>query len=141
MKRPAAMLALLVPALAAADDDRGAAKHAELVAAMAKRACVPPIKIVDDDGNELPAGTEGKLYFEEKRSPRDQRELGVAKQLDPRDPTPWFYDAIAKGVMTVSYAFVIRFGVQIVEVMLPVPPAAESIAASAAAALAAIRRS
>jgi TonB dependent receptor len=38
----------------------------------------------------------GKAYYEEKRSPRDEREYGVAKQLDPKDPTPWLYDAIAK---------------------------------------------
>ena len=38
----------------------------------------------------------GKAYYEEKRSPLDQREFAMAKQLDPKDPTPWFYDAIAK---------------------------------------------
>ena len=26
----------------------------------------------------------------------DEREYAVAKELDPKDPTPWFYDAIAK---------------------------------------------
>jgi tetratricopeptide (TPR) repeat protein/opacity protein-like surface antigen len=38
----------------------------------------------------------GKAYYEEKRGPLDEREYSVAKQLDPNDPTPWFYDAIAK---------------------------------------------
>ena len=33
-----------------------------------------------------------------KRSadPLDEREYAIAKELDPKDPTPWFYDAIAK---------------------------------------------
>ena len=26
----------------------------------------------------------------------DEREYTIAKELDPKDPTPWFYDAIAK---------------------------------------------
>lgn len=38
----------------------------------------------------------GKTYYEEKRTPLDEREYNVAKQLDPKDPTPYFYDAIAK---------------------------------------------
>ena len=38
----------------------------------------------------------GKAYYEEKRGPLDQREYAIAKELDPKDPTPWFYDAIAK---------------------------------------------
>ena len=38
----------------------------------------------------------GKVYFEEKRTKLDKREYAVAKDLDPRDPTPWFYDAIRK---------------------------------------------
>ena len=28
--------------------------------------------------------------------PLDEREYAIAKELDPKDPTPWFYDAIAK---------------------------------------------
>ena len=56
-------------------------------------------------------------------------------------PLSWLAGTrLAPGLMTVSYAFVIRFGVQIVEVMLPVPPAAETVAAAAAAALAGINR-
>ncbi len=38
----------------------------------------------------------GKAYYEEKRIPLDEREYAIAKELDPKDPTPWFYDAIAK---------------------------------------------
>ena len=34
--------------------------------------------------------------FEEKRSELDGREYAIAKELDPNDPTPWFYDAIRK---------------------------------------------
>jgi hypothetical protein len=41
----------------------------------------------------------GKTYYEENRSTRDKlagSQLELAKQLDPNDPTPWFYDAILK---------------------------------------------
>ena len=38
----------------------------------------------------------GKAYYEEKRTGLDEREYAVAKELDPKDPTAWFYDAIAK---------------------------------------------
>lgn len=38
----------------------------------------------------------GKAYFEEKRDPLAGPQLAQAKQLDPRDPTPWLYDAIRK---------------------------------------------
>jgi tetratricopeptide (TPR) repeat protein len=37
----------------------------------------------------------GKTYFEEKRTGLDEREYDVAKELDPNDPTPWFYEAIS----------------------------------------------
>ena len=36
----------------------------------------------------------GKAYFEEKRDPSDAEQYAIAKELDPNDPTPWFYDAI-----------------------------------------------
>ena len=49
-----------------------------------------------DASNALVRSYLGKAYYEEKRSPLDEREYSVAKQLDPKDPTPWFYDAIAK---------------------------------------------
>ena len=38
----------------------------------------------------------GKAYYEEKRGPLDATQLAMAKELDPNDPTPWFYDAIRK---------------------------------------------
>jgi tetratricopeptide (TPR) repeat protein len=38
----------------------------------------------------------GKTYYEEKRPALDGREYAIAKELDPKDPTPWFYDAIRK---------------------------------------------
>ena len=49
-----------------------------------------------DSSNAIVRSYLGKAYYEEKLSPRDEREFGVAKQLDPNDPTPYFYDAIAK---------------------------------------------
>jgi tetratricopeptide (TPR) repeat protein len=38
----------------------------------------------------------GKAYFDEKREPLPAEQFEQAKQLDPQDPTPWFYDAIRK---------------------------------------------
>ena len=38
----------------------------------------------------------GKAYFEEKRDPLSADQLALAKKLDPKDPTPWLYDAIRK---------------------------------------------
>jgi hypothetical protein len=38
----------------------------------------------------------GKAYYEEKRENLSATQLGIAKELDPQDPTPWFYDAILK---------------------------------------------
>jgi hypothetical protein len=38
----------------------------------------------------------GKTYYEEKKIGLDEREYAIAKELDPKDPTPYFYDAIAK---------------------------------------------
>ena len=36
----------------------------------------------------------GKAFYEVKDDRRAQKYLEAAKQLDPRDPTPWLYDAI-----------------------------------------------
>ncbi len=36
----------------------------------------------------------GKAFYEVKQDPSAQKYLDIAKQLDPRDPTPWLYDAI-----------------------------------------------
>jgi tetratricopeptide (TPR) repeat protein len=49
-----------------------------------------------DPNNSLVRSYLGKVYYEEKRGNLDEREYGIAKELDPMDPTPWFYDAIAK---------------------------------------------
>jgi tetratricopeptide (TPR) repeat protein len=38
----------------------------------------------------------GKAYFEAKREDLVAREYDLAKQTDPKDPTPYLYDAIAK---------------------------------------------
>ena len=38
----------------------------------------------------------GKAYFEEKRDGLSAVQFELAKQLDPRDPTPYLYDAIRK---------------------------------------------
>jgi tetratricopeptide (TPR) repeat protein len=49
-----------------------------------------------DPNNALVRSYLGKVYFEQKRTPLDEREYAIAKELDPQDPTPWFYDAITK---------------------------------------------
>ena len=49
-----------------------------------------------DSANSLVRSYLGKTYYEKKRIPLDEREYKIAKELDPNDPTPWFYDAIAK---------------------------------------------
>ena len=49
-----------------------------------------------DPNNALVRSYLGKAYFEEKRRPLDAEQFDLAKQLDPTDPTPWFYDAIRK---------------------------------------------
>jgi tetratricopeptide (TPR) repeat protein len=49
-----------------------------------------------DPNNALVRSYMGKAYFEQKREGLDEREFRVAKELDPKDPTPWFYDAIRK---------------------------------------------
>lgn len=36
----------------------------------------------------------GKAFYQAKDDRRAQKYLDAAKQLDPRDPTPWFYNAI-----------------------------------------------
>ena len=36
----------------------------------------------------------GKAYFDERRDKLAQGQFSLAKELDPNDPTPWFYDAV-----------------------------------------------
>jgi tetratricopeptide (TPR) repeat protein len=38
----------------------------------------------------------GKAFYEVKEDKRAEQQLALAKALDPRDPTPYFYDAIRK---------------------------------------------
>ena len=38
----------------------------------------------------------GKAYYEEKRSDKVSEQLKIAKKKDPKDPTPYLYDAIEK---------------------------------------------
>lgn len=38
----------------------------------------------------------GKAYFAERREALAGEQYAIARELDPRDPTPWFYDAILK---------------------------------------------
>jgi tetratricopeptide (TPR) repeat protein len=49
-----------------------------------------------DSGNSLLRSYLGKAYFEEKRPPLDAQQFAIAKELDPLDPTPYFYDALRK---------------------------------------------
>jgi lipoprotein NlpI len=49
-----------------------------------------------DPGSSLIRSYLGKAYYEEKRDDPASKQLSVAKELDPADPTPWFYDAIRK---------------------------------------------
>lgn len=49
-----------------------------------------------DPNNSLIRSYLGKAYFEEKRDKLAANQLAAAKELDPLDPTPYFYDAIRK---------------------------------------------
>jgi tetratricopeptide (TPR) repeat protein len=49
-----------------------------------------------DPNNSLIRSYLGKAYYEEKRTKLDGPEYKTAKELDPKDPTPYFYDAIRK---------------------------------------------
>ncbi|MGI8515090.1 MAG: tetratricopeptide repeat protein, partial [Acidimicrobiia bacterium] len=49
-----------------------------------------------DPNNSLVRSYLGKAYYEQKRSGLAETEYEQAKLLDPKDPTPWFYDAIEK---------------------------------------------
>ncbi len=49
-----------------------------------------------DTSNSLIRSYLGKAFFEERRDGLAGRQYQIAKELDPVDPTPWFYDAIRK---------------------------------------------
>jgi tetratricopeptide (TPR) repeat protein len=57
------------------------------------------IAVALDPTNSLLRSYVGKAYYEENTKERDQlaaTQFDLAKQLDPNDPTPWFYDSILK---------------------------------------------
>jgi tetratricopeptide (TPR) repeat protein len=54
------------------------------------------IAVCLDPGNSLIRSYLGKAYYEEKRDDPAQVQLAAAKQLDPADPTGWYYDALRK---------------------------------------------
>ena len=49
-----------------------------------------------DPNNSLVRSYLGKAYYEQKRDGLASSEYEQAKLLNPKDPTPWFYDAIHK---------------------------------------------
>ncbi|MEN6439891.1 MAG: FecR domain-containing protein [Syntrophobacter sp.] len=54
------------------------------------------IAVMLDPLNSLIRSYLGKAYFDEKQDKRAAIQFGQAKELDPKDPTPWFYEAIQK---------------------------------------------
>jgi tetratricopeptide (TPR) repeat protein len=54
------------------------------------------IAVALDPGNSLMRSYMGKAYFDEKRGRLAATQYEMAKELDPNDPTPFFYDAIRK---------------------------------------------
>ncbi len=49
-----------------------------------------------DPDNAIMRSYLGKAYYELKNDGYAETELIIAKEVDPNDPTPWFYDAIRK---------------------------------------------
>jgi Flp pilus assembly protein TadD len=49
-----------------------------------------------DPNNAIVRSYLGKAYYEERRSKLAEDQFGLAKERDPKDPTPYFYDAINK---------------------------------------------
>ena len=49
-----------------------------------------------DSSNALLRSYLGKAYYEEKRPPLEGQQYSIAKELDPSDPTAYFYSAIDK---------------------------------------------
>ena len=57
------------------------------------------IAVALDPTNSLIRSYVGKAYYEENTKERDKlaaTQFGLAKELDPNDPTPWFYEGILK---------------------------------------------
>ncbi len=49
-----------------------------------------------DPDNAIMRSYLGKAYYELKKDGYAGTELAIAKEMDPNDPTPWFYDSIRK---------------------------------------------
>ena len=49
-----------------------------------------------DPDNSLIRSYLGKAFYEEKRDKMADDQYGMAEKLDPKDPTPFFYEAIKK---------------------------------------------
>lgn len=49
-----------------------------------------------DPNNSIVRSYLGKAYYEERRSSMADEQFKLAKERDPKDPTPYFYDAINK---------------------------------------------
>ena len=47
-----------------------------------------------DPGSALIRSYLGKAYYEERRFPLAADQFKLSEQIDPNDPTPWFYDSI-----------------------------------------------
>jgi tetratricopeptide (TPR) repeat protein len=61
------------------------------------------VAVALDPANSLLRSYVGKAYYEENTKARDglaSNQFELAKQLDPRDPTPWFYDAVLEQTLT-----------------------------------------
>ena len=52
--------------------------------------------VAHDPSSSLLRSYLGKAFFEERRDKPAGTQYAIAKELDPADPTPWFYDAIRK---------------------------------------------
>lgn len=50
--------------------------------------------LVEGQGSAVLRSYLGKAYYEGRDEPQDADQYAIAKDLDPNDPTAWFYDAI-----------------------------------------------
>jgi tetratricopeptide (TPR) repeat protein len=54
------------------------------------------LAVLLDPGNALARSYLAKSYFDEHRGELSGVQLGLAREFDPLDPTPWLYDALRK---------------------------------------------
>lgn len=54
------------------------------------------IAAILDPNNSLIRSYLGKAYYEENRNPLAEDQFNLAKERDPKDPTPYFYNALKK---------------------------------------------